>query len=422
MYAFTGLAPGSYGINEALKTGWAQTVPVSGVYTETMTSGLNIEDRIFGNYQYSTISGDVYHDVNSNGVRDIGEPGLGNWKVRLTGGKTDSVLTLASGSYTFTSVPPGNFTITEVTQVGYILTAPESGYQEATVTSGQTITDKSFANYKFGAIAGVVYRDRNGNGIRDVGETPLENWKISITGPRVDSVLSDANGNYIFLFLYAGTYTVGEELLENWYESYPQSGTYSVAITSGVNAFAKDFGNYELSTARGIVFNDLNGNGTRDNGESGVENWKIRIAGSKDDSTLSDINGNYIFQKISAGSFTITQDVQSDWVQTKPSSFGSYNFTVVSEQLTGLDFGSYHYSSIGGLVFEDFNGNGIKDVGDNGVGSWKVKLSGGVIDSMLTDNSGTYLFDSLPPGNFTLKQELQTGWGRSFPEIGRAHV
>ena len=67
----------------------------------------------------SSLSGFVYIDSNHNGVRDAGDTGYGNVAVQLTGndifGHTIAISTKtnADGSYTFTGLAQGTYTIQE---------------------------------------------------------------------------------------------------------------------------------------------------------------------------------------------------------------------------------------------------------------------------------------------------------------------
>lgn len=53
--------------------------------------------------------------------------GLGNWCVELTGAVVATAVTDASGSYVFTGLPDGEYTVCEVLQSGWTQTFPRSG-------------------------------------------------------------------------------------------------------------------------------------------------------------------------------------------------------------------------------------------------------------------------------------------------------
>jgi hypothetical protein len=95
-----------------------------------------------------SISGTKYNDLNSSGTRDAGEPGLANWTITLTN-STGSVVTKVTdvnGSYSFTNLTDGNYTVGEVKQSGWNQTAPVTGNYTVIITGGSIITGKDFGN------------------------------------------------------------------------------------------------------------------------------------------------------------------------------------------------------------------------------------------------------------------------------------
>ena len=82
----------------------------------------------------------------------------------------------------------------------------------------------------------------NSNGIKDAGETGLANWKIKINGTYIDSVLTDATGNYSFIITQAGTFLVAEVQQNGWSQTMPVGGTYSLSFTNEILTNI-DFGN-----------------------------------------------------------------------------------------------------------------------------------------------------------------------------------
>jgi uncharacterized repeat protein (TIGR01451 family) len=75
------------------------------------------------------------------------------------------------------------------------------------------------------------------------------------------------------------------------------------------------------------------------------------------------------------------------------------------------DFGFWKPAAIGDRVWEDSNHNGIQDAGEHGVGGVGVALhdsTGATIAHAVTDASGLYLFDRLPPGTYNVCFELST--------------
>jgi hypothetical protein len=81
-----------------------------------------------------SVSGTIYNDVNGNGIRDVGEPGLKHWRVFAdmnTNGIYDSnepsALSGRSGDYTINGAFPVWFYVFEFAQPGWQVTAPPGG-------------------------------------------------------------------------------------------------------------------------------------------------------------------------------------------------------------------------------------------------------------------------------------------------------
>jgi len=100
------------------------------------------------------VNGTVFNDLNRNGVRDNGEPGLGGVNVQLAGLGPDRVLraeiigaaadlgvataTSPDGSYSFNGVPVGTSVVHAAAPAGFTNTTPDS--VTVTVMSGGTAT------------------------------------------------------------------------------------------------------------------------------------------------------------------------------------------------------------------------------------------------------------------------------------------
>ncbi|CAM9466036.1 unnamed protein product, partial [Discosporangium mesarthrocarpum] len=78
-----------------------------------------------------------------------------------------------------------------------------------------------------------------------------------------------------------------------------------------------------------------------------------------------------------------------------------------------LDAGIYQTSSLGNYVWNDLNFNGIQDDGDTGVGGVTVNLKdedGNVIETTTTADDGSYSFDDLTPGTYSVQFVLPDGF------------
>lgn len=101
----------------------------------------------------------------------------------------------------------------------------------------------------------------------------------------------------------------------------------------------------------GNKFLDKNINGQKDIDELGIEDWKIILSGSwlestYMDSTYTDSTGNYTFNNLAVGNYTISEEQKAGWIQTLPVLPGTYNLDLVSgENVRGIDFGNYYSTS-----------------------------------------------------------------------------
>ncbi|HEY9830379.1 MAG TPA: S8 family serine peptidase [Stenomitos sp.] len=94
-------------------------------------------------------------------------------------------------------------------------------------------------------IQGTKWNDLNGNGVKDTGEAGLAGWTIYLdqnkngtldTGET--STVTDANGNYSFAGLAAGTYTVAEVMQSGWQPTSPgavSNGSFETGSLTGWN-------------------------------------------------------------------------------------------------------------------------------------------------------------------------------------------
>src|SRR3954447_785138 len=157
----------------------------------------------------------------------------------------------------------------------------------------------------------------------------------------------------------------------------------------------KDFGAYKLGTISGQIYEDLNANGTKDGGETGLSGRTVYLDANGngaydagETTATTDGSGSYAFASVPLGTARVRQVLPGGWTQSAPSS--PYNLNVVSQSAyTGKDFGAYATGSIAGRVFNDAsfdggaynsgggdaplsgrtvyldaNGNGVKDTGE----------------------------------------------------------
>jgi len=137
-----------------------------------------------------------FHDLNGNGQQDAGEPGLANWVIWIDlngNGVKDAgedTLTNPDGSFYFTALAPGAYTVHEELQNGWQQTYPGgAGTHTITAQAGQAVPSIVFGNRHTGMPAsdgivhGYKWNDLNDSGIFDVGEPWLAGWTFWLDQP-----------------------------------------------------------------------------------------------------------------------------------------------------------------------------------------------------------------------------------------------
>jgi len=139
-------------------------------------------------------------------------------------------------------------------------------------------------------IEGLVFEDLNVNGIRDPGEPGVPGVSIKESTGRL--LGTDSEGKFL---IRAGEELTGEQVE---LRSIPAGHVLSTAGTQLVNRYQQGivaFGLVPCQTHRGIVFEDRNGNGRRDEGEPGLGGVVVRVRGKE---TVSSADGTFIFHNL----------------------------------------------------------------------------------------------------------------------------
>jgi hypothetical protein len=286
-----------------------------------------------------------------------------------------------------------------------------------------------------GTITGIVFSDINGDGARQSAtEPPLANRTVYLdlnNSGTLDSgdvtTVTNSSGAYQFTGVTPGTYSLREVVPAGWRQTEPSSNSaYSVTVSAGITTAVPDFGQQQLASISGIMFNDNNGNGVLDSGEKPLAGWACFIDFNNngvfdgaDYRATADANGKYTFANLVPGTYHIHHNPAVGWRRAVPSN--SWDVTVTAGQnVTGKNIGDTQRVLITGTVFNDVNGNKIQDGTETGLAGWRVYFdinNDGKWESnepsTLTDSAGNWKFTTLGAQTFVIRvmpPTGQTGW------------
>ncbi len=158
----------------------------------------------------------------------------------------------------------------------------------------------------------------------------------------------------------------------------------------------------------------------------------------------TDATGAYTLT-LPPGDYIVCEELQTGWTQTFPTGdpaecdevtaappLGAHGYAITltsGEAEVANDFGNQPQDATkSGIKFEDVNGNGDQDAGDDPLSGWVINAYADDGDGLLggaeyaagtaatdtTDASGAYSL-TLPPGDYIVCEELQAGWTQTAP-------
>jgi uncharacterized protein (DUF2141 family) len=208
---------------------------------------------------------------------------------------------------------------------------------------------------------------------------------------QVATSTTTADGSYALTGIPVGqSYTVAETDPEGFTSTTANKVT--IRIESGTSATVS-FGDIAKGKVSGTVFEDANGNGARDPGESGIGGAVLRLI--RADGTAREIttmvDGSYSFSDTEAGAYTVKETDPEGFISTTSN---TVSITIGSAGSATATFGDIAKGTISGVVFEDMNGNGERDAGERGIAEVTVTQTdaGGTARETTTNGDGTYAF------------------------------
>ncbi len=308
-YSFANLRPGTYTLTETQPAGYLDGTDTAGsvggtaaaIPGDTITGIVLPSNQTATAYNFaelapSSIGGSVFADANNDGVRDPGESGIGGVTVTLTGtndlGQSINIAlnTAPDGSFDFTNLRPGTYTVTETQPAAYADGKDALGTLNGTlgndtagnivVTPGQTGTGYTFGE-QLTSVSGTVFIDHNRDGTQDPGETGLAGVSITLldkNGNFVASTTTGPGGDYAFATLVSGPYRLVETQPTGYGSSTADIVDINVTPTGSVVRFGET-----VSSLSGTVYFDANASGALNAGEPGLSGITVTLTGTDAD-------------------------------------------------------------------------------------------------------------------------------------------
>lgn len=408
------------------------------------------------------ITGTVFNDLNANGVDDPVENGLPGWTVFVDTNSSGTfnpgepfAVTDDKGKYGIANVPAGTVSLYEIPQEGFSPTPGFTDHQSVSVRDNKT-TRAKFPNVTApisnGTIVGTVFEDDNLNTSKDPGEHGLVGWTMFIdsNGDGTLTVgeptaITDADGDYVFADVPAGLATVYEIPAGGFMPTvgglFPTTGASDhrlVSVTAGFTS-RSDYANAIplVGTIYGNTWNDTNGDGLHGVDEpvmAGITVYvDLDINGTLDanePSRISDANGAYAFTNIRSSTYVVRETMPSGYISAANRS-SSVTATVFRNGLNQVDF--YNLvptaGSIGGVLWNDIDGNGVFAGTETGIAGWQVFIdqnANGTPEAgepqTVSDDFGVYSFPNVPYGFVNVRTVLPPAWLGINPVNGATRV
>ncbi|TWU39420.1 SdrD B-like domain-containing protein [Novipirellula artificiosorum] len=416
----------------------------------------------FGELVGASLSGRVHVDLDSDSQYDPGEPLLANVAIRLldsSGNEIATTRTSNEGTYQFTNLRPGEYRVAEGLVDGYFegnarvgseggTVIPPNQIRDIVLGSADVAIDYDFFERPPAEIRGVVFNDRDLDGLQDKDDAGIGNVIMVLYDEgdnRIASTRTDAMGQYRFSQLPAGTYTVRETQPAGWLQGGQSVGSHggdasnpdmitTIPVGWGDQLTEYDFFEIEPGSISGVVYVDNNADSQLSPSEPPIAEVTIQLRDSSGKTiaeTKTDTQGNYRFDELAPGVYQIFEQ-QPDGYFQGGQTVGTGGGEVLDRDLLGMtlkagrdetqyNFGELPPGSISGVVYVDSNNDSQLGPSEPRIVGVTIQLrdsGGNSIAETKTDTQGNYRFDKLASGTYQVFEQQPDGYFQGGQTVG----
>ena len=416
-----------------------------------------------GAIYYGSISGTVYLDDDFSASLSGGEKIAKGVEVSLldaSGTLIDTKKTTDKGTYSFTRLTPGTYSLRMTALNGYAFTkAGEgnvmlnltggAGYSEPiTVPLGTDVRGMDAGMIRPGTVKGVFFADRNDNGLQDAGEQGLEGAAVRLMSEEGEAFSAEIGpeGTFLFDAVMPGRYYVRYELPENAVFARTAAGGNTLTGEDGAAATEWfDFatadlremplcGGLTLGRIGGNVFRDHDGSGTGEEGDAPLAGAELRLIPVRGDLETAyartEEDGSFLLENLHPDTYTLELRLPDDLVTarmteaTLPLGAGENSQQVsltvaMGDTWTDQRIGAASPASLRGRVWLDENNNGRMDEGEQTPEGYALSIldedTGAVFDTVRTDGEGWFERRGMIPGTFSVRYEMSEEMTDTLP-------
>ena len=379
--------------------------------------------------EYGSITGYKYEDEDINGELDEGENGWAGITIELwkDGVKIDETVTDSEGMFLFADLEAGDYEVKEILPAGVANSGPLS--IAVSLAEGEhVVLQEYFLNYlipetRKGEIHGYKYIDLNADGELDQGETALagvtiklykmENLdQVAVISSQVAVIVfvaetvTDENGYFEFLDLEPGEYMVEEVVPEGYFPTSQNPISGWVAPGQEISIY---FLNARMARLSGEKIDAVT--------EESIAGVEFVLEGEDFYmEVLSDENGEFDFGWLMPGEYHLYEVVPEGWVAV-----GATEHDIILESGDEEHFvfmNQMLLASVVGTKWLDLNANGQADEGEQGLAGVTINLldaEGEIIDTTVSASDGSYTFEGLKAGEYTVEEIVGDGYVATAP-------